>query len=148
MGAGVDGDEVDDLVGERLLQPEQVANVVVGDHRFELDFDADNFCVSSVDDEVNLVPPIMVAEVGQLGVIRLDVRRLCAVQIADVDGGRRQATFRDGERSHPELDDPAGARVEGGAGTCWHSSTSTGVTTLSLVAVHRDLPYIVTSALF
>lgn len=34
VGARVDDDEVDDLVGERLLQPEQVANVVVGDRGF------------------------------------------------------------------------------------------------------------------
>jgi hypothetical protein len=34
VGARVDDDEIDDLVGERLLQPEQVANVVVGDRGF------------------------------------------------------------------------------------------------------------------
>ena len=43
----MDNDEVDKLVRELLLEPEQVANVVVGDRCFQLHFNTDSFCVSS-----------------------------------------------------------------------------------------------------
>jgi hypothetical protein len=40
-----------------------VPHVVVGGRGLELHFNTDSFCVPSVHDEVNFVPPIIVAEV-------------------------------------------------------------------------------------
>ena len=69
MGSTVDHNKLNTFFGQRFLEPEQVANVVVSDRSFQLNFYADRLCVSAVDDEVDLVTTIVIAKMGELRAI-------------------------------------------------------------------------------
>ena len=52
-------DHVQDIIAELFLQPEQVSNILVIDGRTELHFDRQHLLVGTLDDDVDLAPPVV-----------------------------------------------------------------------------------------